>query len=185
MDKIEKKMIDLHMHIIPDVDDGSESLEMSEQMLRMVINQGVEVVFATSHSLVHEECTEYTRYQYRKLQKMIKDKQLPIKVCLGCEVLQDIYYLDRILEDLESGRLPSLNGTKYVLTELLYGLGSACRFYLNRLLENGWIPVIAHAERLDDLSIENFQEIKNAGSIFSKKRCTERFDYNNGRIWNI
>ena len=34
-----KKMVDLHMHIIPDVDDGSVSLEMSEQMLRMAIEQ--------------------------------------------------------------------------------------------------------------------------------------------------
>ena len=72
-----KKMVDLHMHIIPDVDDGSVSFEMSEQMLRMAIEQGVEVVFATSHSLVHEEDTEYTRHQFRKLQKMIKDKELP------------------------------------------------------------------------------------------------------------
>ena len=73
-----KKMIDLHMHIIPDVDDGSDSLEMSEQMLRMAIEQGVEVVFATSHSLSHQDYTEHTRFQYRKLQKMIIDKKLPI-----------------------------------------------------------------------------------------------------------
>ena len=35
-----KKMIDLHMHIIPAVDDGSNSLEMSEQMLNMAIERG-------------------------------------------------------------------------------------------------------------------------------------------------
>ena len=38
-----KKMIDLHMHIIPGVDDGSDSLEMSEQMLRMAIEQGEDI----------------------------------------------------------------------------------------------------------------------------------------------
>lgn len=158
-----KKMIDLHMHIIPDVDDGSNSIEMSEQMLNMAIEQGVEVIFATSHSSAHEEDTEYTRHQYRKLQKMIKDKELPIKVCLGCEMLYDIRYVDRILNDLECGRLPSLNGTRYVLTELFYGLGKDVMYYLNLLQEKGWIPVIAHAERMDDLSIDIIREIRDAG----------------------
>ena len=160
-----KKMVDLHMHIIPDVDDGSVSLEMSEQMLRMAIEQGVEVVFATSHSLVHEEDTEYTRHQFRKLQKMIKDKGLPVKVCFGCEMLYDIRYIDRILRDLENGRLPSLNGTKYVLTELFYGLGKDVTYYTNLLQEKGWIPVIAHAERLDDLSIDIIREMKESGCM--------------------
>ena len=110
-----KKMIDLHMHIIPDVDDGSENLAMSEQMLCMAMEQGVEVVFATSHSSAHKIYTEYTRTQYRKLQKLIRDKNMEITVCLGCEILYDIRYADQILKDLESGRIPSLNGTRYVL----------------------------------------------------------------------
>jgi ADP-ribosylglycohydrolase/histidinol phosphatase-like PHP family hydrolase len=158
-----KKMIDLHMHIIPDVDDGSVSIEMSEQMLRMAIEQGIEIVFATSHSLAHEEDTEYTRHQFRKLQKMIKEKELPIKVYLGCEVFYDIRCIDRILKDLDNGRLPSLNGTKYVLTELFYGLGKDTTYYINILIEKGWIPIIAHAERLDDLSIETIKELRGAG----------------------
>ena len=158
-----KKMVDLHMHIIPDVDDGSVSLEMSEQMLRMAIEQGVEVVFATSHSLAHEENTERTRYQFRKLKKMIKDKNLPIKVYFGCELLCDIRYMKRILLYLDSGRLPSLNGTKYVLTELFYGLSEDTKYFTKALIEKGWIPVIAHAERLDDLGIEIIKELRESG----------------------
>lgn len=158
-----KKMIDLHMHIIPDVDDGSESLEMSEQMLRMAIEQGVEVVFAASHSSAYEEDTEYTRHQYRKLQKMIKEKELPIKMYLGCEILYDIRFADRIHQELDSGRLPSLNGTRYVLTELCYGPGEDVMHSINLLIEKGWIPVIAHAERFDDLSIDTMKEMRDAG----------------------
>ena len=72
------RMIDLHMHIIPDVDDGAESLEVAEQMLRMAIEQGVEVIFATSHGFAHEKYTEHARVQYRKLQKLVKEKELPL-----------------------------------------------------------------------------------------------------------
>lgn len=69
-----KKMIDLHMHIIPNVDDGPYDLKTSEEMLRMASEQGIEVVFATSHSSAHLGNAEHTRTQYRKLQKIIKDK---------------------------------------------------------------------------------------------------------------
>ena len=82
-------MIDLHMHIIPGVYDGASDLEMAEQILRMAVEQGIEAVFATSHNSAYEENTNYTRHQYRKLLKMIKDKNLPIKVYRGCEVLYE------------------------------------------------------------------------------------------------
>lgn len=160
-----KKMVDLHMHIIPDVDDGSDSIEMSEQMLKMAIEQGVEVVFATSHGAAYRMNTEYTRHQYRKLQKIVKDKNLPIKLCRGCEVLYDIRNVDSIISDLQYGRLPTLNGTKYVLTELFYGLGKDVTYYTNQMLDKGFIPVIAHAERLGDLSVDIVKEMKSSGCL--------------------
>ena len=41
--------IDLHSHILPQLDDGSDSVEMSLAMLRREAEQGVDVVCATSH----------------------------------------------------------------------------------------------------------------------------------------
>lgn len=160
-----RKMIDLHMHIIPDVDDGAESLKMSKQMLQMAIEQGVEVVFATSHSYAYRTDTKHTRHQYRKLKKLIQDEHLPIQLYEGCEVFCDIRCVDKILEGLESGRIPSLNGTRYVLIELFHGLGDCWMFYLYQLLEKNWIPVIAHAERVGDLSIDIIREMKAAGCL--------------------
>ena len=158
-----KKMIDLHMHIIPKVDDGSTSMEMAEQMLQMAVDQGIVAVFATSHSWAYEEYAEYTNYQYRKLQKMIKEKQLPINVYQGCEMLLDIRFASRILENLENKKIPSLNGTKYVLTELVHGWGLESMQYLKIMCDKGWIPVIAHAERMYDLSIDLILKLKAMG----------------------
>ena len=158
-----KTMIDLHMHIISNVDDGSTSMEMSEQMLQMASEQGIEAVFATSHSRAYEEYAEYTGYQYRKLQKMIKEKQLRIKVYQGCEMLLDLRFADRILQDLGNKKIPSLNGTKYVLTELVHGWGLESMHYLKIMCDKGWIPVIAHAERMYDLSMDAISELKSIG----------------------
>ena len=42
-------MIDIHSHILYDIDDGSESLDMSLQMLRMSVDSGVTDIIATPH----------------------------------------------------------------------------------------------------------------------------------------
>ena len=44
-----KTMIDLHTHILPNVDDGSSSLEESLALLRMLASQGVTLTAATPH----------------------------------------------------------------------------------------------------------------------------------------
>ena len=49
------KTIDLHSHILPDFDDGSQSVEMSLAMLRREAEQGVDVVCAISHYYAHHE----------------------------------------------------------------------------------------------------------------------------------
>ena len=49
------KTIDLHSHILPDFDDGSQSVEMSLAMLRREAEQGVDAVCATSHYYAHHE----------------------------------------------------------------------------------------------------------------------------------
>ena len=42
-------MVDIHMHVIPAVDDGSRSLKESLEMLRLAAGQGITAVIATSH----------------------------------------------------------------------------------------------------------------------------------------
>ena len=157
------RMIDLHMHIIPDVDDGAESLGVAEQMLRMAIEQGVEVVFATSHSFAHEKYTEHTRVQYRKLHKLVKEKELPIEIYLGCEVFLEPDCIDQTIKDLEIGRLPSLNMTKYVLVEMYDVKGDSLIGAIGKLVDIGWKPVIAHAERISGLTIHLAERLKSMG----------------------
>lgn len=40
---------DLHMHVVPHVDDGSKDMEILLEMLTMAYAQGVRKVFCTSH----------------------------------------------------------------------------------------------------------------------------------------
>ena len=51
----DRMLIDLHSHVLPEFDDGSQSLEMSLAMLRREAEQGVDAVCATSHYYAHHE----------------------------------------------------------------------------------------------------------------------------------
>lgn len=42
-------MIDFHTHILPGIDDGSRSVEMTMQMLNAETEQGVTGIVATPH----------------------------------------------------------------------------------------------------------------------------------------
>ena len=42
-------MIDLHSHILPGIDDGATSLEMSLDMARMAVADGVHTMACTPH----------------------------------------------------------------------------------------------------------------------------------------
>ncbi|MEE0969037.1 MAG: CpsB/CapC family capsule biosynthesis tyrosine phosphatase, partial [Clostridia bacterium] len=45
----------MHIHIVPNVDDGAANLAMSLEMLKMAYNQGVRNIFCTSHNVYDEE----------------------------------------------------------------------------------------------------------------------------------
>ena len=47
--------VDFHTHVLPGMDDGAKSPEMGASMLRTLGEQGVGLVFATSHYIPHRE----------------------------------------------------------------------------------------------------------------------------------
>ena len=51
-------IIDLHTHILPEMDDGSQNAAMSVKMLKRLQEQGVKWVCATSHYYAHQERVE-------------------------------------------------------------------------------------------------------------------------------
>ena len=83
-------MIDIHSHILPNIDDGSKSIEESVNLLSILNEQGITEVIATPHFYPHldnlEEFSEQRQYQFEELSEAIKDKNLP-KIYLGCEIL--------------------------------------------------------------------------------------------------
>lgn len=142
------QMMDIHMHLIPNVDDGSVNMDMSLLMLLRAQEQGIGGIFATSHSSAYDYSPKETREKYRQLCTTAARMFPDIPIYLGCEVYCEPREMSQILENLNSGVYPTMNGTQYVLAEfsqwIMPEMTVPC---VQALADAGYIPIIAHMER--------------------------------------
>ncbi|HPF08908.1 MAG TPA: capsular biosynthesis protein [Candidatus Cloacimonadota bacterium] len=138
-------MIDIHCHILPNIDDGSDDSGKSIQQLRRMEEGGVSQVFLTSHYFRGHY--HYSRADYDSklslLQTEARHAGLNIQLHSGFEV----FIQPGIIDDIKEKSL-TLGQSKYVLIESeLNGLPTD--FYQNvyPLLRAGYKPILAHAER--------------------------------------
>ena len=166
-------MLDIHTHIPPNVDDGSSDMEMSLEMLRSEAVQGCKKVFLTPHSDAFEwggpENAKHTYEQMKRVQEEAVREDIPLQIFQGCEIYTSRRYIEGILHDLKEGRLPSMNQTRYVMVEFSVSRGNLddARYCLIRYIEEGWIPIIAHAERYcrTITTVENIRVLKELGCL--------------------
>ena len=141
-------MIDFHNHVLPNVDDGSKSLEMSLNMLREAERQGITDVVNTvhyQHPKVENEDISLTRIsnEIKKLQSEIDKNNIKIKLHIGAEV----FYLPNLVE-IKNDPLITFNGSNYMLIEFLtYNLPDSHEDQFYKLRLSGITPIIAHPER--------------------------------------
>lgn len=140
-------MIDMHCHILPDIDDGAKDWAESIAMARYLEEQGVTAIVATPHYLEGyftpeaKEILEKTA----ELQKKLIQEGITIKVYPGCET-----HISPDLPDLVQQKkvLTVNNGGKYLLVELpFHELPKYTEETLFRLKIAGVTPIIAHPER--------------------------------------
>ena len=139
-------MIDIHSHIIFDVDDGPKTLEDSQRLLEESYRQGVRTIISTSHRRkgMFETPEEKIAANFKQVQDLAKQVADDLTVLYGAE----IYYTSDILKKLEEGTFPSLGGTKYVLIEFSMNTPyKDIHSALGNVIRLGMTPVVAHIER--------------------------------------
>lgn len=138
---------DYHSHIVPGIDDGSESIEMSLKMIKMMKRQGVERVVATPHFYAHREPKGVEAYIQKRndafYSLMAADPAIK-DIRLGAEIA-----IEKGISELEGIENLAISGTRLILLELPYAPYSdwmgeevyniSCQFDL--------MPIIAHIHR--------------------------------------
>ena len=110
-------MVDLHIHILPGIDDGAKSLKESVEMARMSAAGGVRAVSATSHGdFSFYEPEEYLENYGKKLEdfcRALKEEQIPLEVHRGMELMVN----ESLLKAGQKGPLPGYGGSRRLLVE--------------------------------------------------------------------
>ena len=142
-------MIDLHSHILYDIDDGSRSLEMSLIMLRMAVRSGTTHLFATPHVNRRGVIPQWQTIvdKVEALQQAARELSIPIELHAGAEV--ELNY-DTLRFIKQGSRDYCLAGSRYILVELTsQSQPDQVENLLFELMLRDFIPVLAHPERYD------------------------------------
>ncbi|HCI79618.1 MAG TPA: tyrosine protein phosphatase [Ktedonobacter sp.] len=139
-------MIDIHLHILPGVDDGPATLQESLVLAQALVQEGVQVVVATPHSNDEYPRLPATEIRTRvnQLQHVLMQQGLPLHVFAGNEVL----IRAGLVDEIRAGRVATLNGGRYLLLELWNTMWlPETEQVIFGLLSQGIVPIIAHPER--------------------------------------
>lgn len=84
---MKRSITDIHMHIIPGVDDGAIDFKMSLEMIEEAYKQGVRNIFCTSHNVYEKEDIERYKSKFFMLKKMSESLYHDLNLFMGCELL--------------------------------------------------------------------------------------------------
>lgn len=139
-------MIDMHSHILPNVDDGSRSFEETLQLVNEAYQAGFTTIVSTSHYYLgyYEPIEKDRKAHIDVILQEVKNTLPDLQICIGSE----IYVTHKMVNLLKEHRASSINGTRYVLFELPFEEQIIdLKNIIFMLINNGYIPIIAHPER--------------------------------------
>ncbi len=160
-------MIDTHCHILPGIDDGPDTLEISVEMARVAAKDGVHVIIATPHANLDEGVVtpEQIRERVAILNDAIRAAGIGITVLPGAEISS----VDNLIKRLEAGQVMTVaDRGKHLLIELPF---SSFPNYVPDLFFNlqlmGFVPIIAHPERSGAarLRLDTIRELAQRGAL--------------------
>lgn len=160
-------MVDIHSHILFNVDDGSKSIEQSVNMLKEAKEAGFDTICCTPHYMEPNFLNDKSQNNivFRNLSSENIRQDINIKLILGNE----IYIRNSILELLEFEKLSQIGNSKYILIELpMRQELKYAKDIIIELLNHDIKVIIAHPERYNYVqkNIDYLKEFLDMGVVF-------------------
>lgn len=159
-------MIDIHCHLLPNIDDGSQSWEESLEMARLASQDGIRVAIATPHWIQGtkwQPSADEIKTKVRELNQRIRESEINLTVLAGME----IGISENLCSLVSSGKILTLGESPCLLIEipyvsLPYGIEDII-FSLNLIKT---LPILAHPERNKEIqrNPKRVLELVNAGA---------------------
>ena len=139
-------MIDIHSHILPNIDDGSRSIEETFNLIKEAKNVGFDAIISTSHYMegYYETNVPEREVWINAIYENLQVKNINIRLYLGNE----IYLTENIIKLLEEGKASTINDTSYVLFEMPLN-AEPLNLYdiVYEMMQCKLVPILAHPER--------------------------------------
>ena len=160
-------MVDLHSHILPEMDDGSQSVEMSHKMLELMAQQQVHTVVATPHFYASRDLPEAFLERRKKcFQALGPQKPGHPQVILGAEVA----YFDGMGRNAEVLEQLQIGNSGLLLVEMPFAqwTNRMVREVCDLPLQTGLTPVLAHVDRYcsNDRLYGHMETLLDCGVLF-------------------
>ena len=138
-----ERMVDIHCHILPGLDDGSESLETSLRMAEMAIADGITHVAATPHAnSEYDFSPELVHTRRDEMQARLGDR---LSIVTGCDFHLNFENVKALRADPQRF---TLNQGDYLLVEFAdFAIPASVDQTLHELRLLGLHPIITHPER--------------------------------------
>lgn len=179
-----KSLWDIHCHVLPDVDDGSKSIEMSMDMLSMAYDGGIRNMIVTPHHNRHYQQVGNDRkiQIFNQLKEMTQKAFPDMKLYLGSEVM----FSEETIQEMKDGKIILMANSEYVLIEFHISVEfSYIKRAVDAILRTDRLPIVAHVERYSCLmgDIDKIEEIRdmgayiqvNSSSVVEKKMKTRKY----------
>src|SRR4051812_19526618 len=136
-------MVDIHCHILPEVDDGARDWDIATEMCRMAAADGIDHIVATPHAN-HEYVYDRTQLE----QTLARLKTIAggmLNFSLGCDFH---FSYENIHDALLNPERYCIGSTRYLLVEFSdFAISPNTGEHLRALMDSGLTPIITHPER--------------------------------------
>jgi protein-tyrosine phosphatase len=140
-------MIDIHCHILPDIDDGPKTFDESVAMARIAADDGITGIVATPHlnDQLYSNVEISRRVSWLRL--LLRKENIPLSIMTGADV--------SVLFKPDQVEGYTINGTRYILVEFAHShLPRNADAILYQFLIKGFKPIITHPERNPSISAD-------------------------------
>jgi protein-tyrosine phosphatase len=158
-------MIDIHCHILPQIDDGPGDTETSMRMAEIAVSDGITHMVATPHFTYNEKPTTVDISRgVNSLGDEFDGAGLPLRLLSGA----DVRLTYELLGGMERRDIPTINGSRYFLLELPAILPPNLGRVFSTADSNGYVPIITHPERNYTLlsSPGKLETLRRSGVLF-------------------
>lgn len=163
------RLYDIHCHLLPGVDDGSQSMEETVDAIHAEYKEGIRKIIFTPHF-----CCDKGMCSARQLRDTFEEVKARIgqerygskmKFALG----QELMYSDQLTASIRDGEALTMAGGQYVLIEF-QPTDSCQRIYegLRSVVSVGYCPILAHIERYESIRFRDdmLHELADMGCYF-------------------